>query len=251
MPIRAFVFDAYGTLFDPSSVVRAVETAFPGHGDFIAAVWRQKQLEYTWLRSAMGRFADFETVTREALLHAIRTVRPEPDERIVDALCAAFDRLSLFPEAREALAGLAGCRLAVLSNGSEAMLSALLAQAQLASFFPLVVGSDRVRAYKPHPEFYRAAVAALDLPAEEIALVSGNGFDLAGARHFGLATVRIERVPAGRLREATRDGGAIAPATVFSALRSQMDDLAGPPDHVCDSLLGLEAVAAEASRPRG
>ena len=244
MPIKAFAFDAYGTLFDPLSVARAVEAAFPGHGDFIGAVWRQKQLEYTWQRSAMGRFVDFETVTREALAYAIRTVRSAVDDRIVEALCAAFDRLSLFPDAKEVLERLGPQRRAILSNGSDAMLAALLAQAGIASFFPLVVSSDRVRAYKPHPEFYRAVVTALDLPPHEIALVSSNGFDLAGARHFGLSTIRIERVAPTRLREASSDGAAITPATAFSALRSQMDDLAGGPDHVCEDLRGLEAIAA-------
>ena len=244
MPIKAFAFDAYGTLFDPSSVVRAVEAAFPGQGAFIGGVWRQKQLEYTWLRSAMGRFDGFETVTREALVYAIRTVREAVDDRIVAALCPAFDRLSLYPEANEALAALSGRRLAILSNGSDAMLAALLAQAGVAGHFPIVVGSDQVRAYKPHPEFYRAAVTALDLPAEEIALVSSNGFDLAGAKHFGLGAIRIERLPGEALRQTTRDGPAVSPATAFAALRSQMDDFAGPPDHLCADLTGLAAIAA-------
>ena len=244
MPIKAFAFDAYGTLFDPLSVTRAVEAAFPGHGAFIAGVWRQKQLEYTWLRSAMGRWAPFETVTREALVHAILTVRDDADERIVEALCPAFDRLSLFPEAKEALASLEGRRIGILSNGSGDMLGALLAQAGVEGHFPVVVGSDQVRAYKPHPEFYRAAMTGFDLPPEEIALVSSNGFDLAGAKHFGLRTIRIERLPPERLRETTRDGGAISPATAFTALRSQMDDFAGAPDHVVSSLAGLVEIAA-------
>jgi len=243
MPIKAFAFDAYGTLFDPGSVARAVDAAFPGHGDFITALWRQKQLEYTWLRSAMGRFADFETVTREALVHAALTVRPALDERIAEALCAAFDRLAPYGEAREALDLLAGRRLAILSNGSDAMLSALLRQAELEAYFPVVIGSTTVGAYKPHPEFYRALTAALDLPPEEIALVSGNGFDLAGAKHFGLRTVRIARLSPEALREATQDGSAIGPATVFSSLRSQMDDLSGGPDETCASLLDLAAIA--------
>ena len=245
MPIKAFAFDAYGTLFDPTSVTRAVEAAFPGHGAFIAAVWRQQQLEYSWLRSAMGRWAPFETVTRDALIHAIGTVRDGADERIVAALCPAFDRLSLYPEAKAAVASLDGHRIGILSNGSGDMLAALLAQTGMQGRFPVVVGSDQIRAYKPHPEFYRAAMTAFDLPPEEIALVSSNGFDLAGAKHFGLRTIRIERLAPAALREATREGGAITPATAFTALRSQMDDFAGPPDHVLPSLAGLAEIASQ------
>lgn len=245
MPIKAFAFDAYGTLFDPASVTRAVEAAFPGHGAFIAGIWRQKQLEYTWQRSAMGRWAPFETVTREALVYAIGTVKGVVDDRIIEALCPAFDRLSFFPDAKEALAALAGARLAVLSNGSEAMLAALLAQAGIGDAFEVVLDSDQVRAYKPHPEFYRLATTALDLPPEEIALVSGNGFDLAGAKHFGLRTIRIQRLPAETLRDATQDGAAITPATAFAALRSQPDMIAGPPDHIIDSFVDLAGLAAQ------
>jgi 2-haloacid dehalogenase len=243
MPIKAIAFDAYGTLFDPASVSRAVEAAFPGHGDFIGAVWRQKQLEYTWQRSAMGRFADFGTVTREALVYAIRTVHAEVDERIVEEVCRGFDHLALYPEAKDALRRLGSHRLAVLSNGSDAMLAALLGGADIAAFFPTIVSSDRVRAFKPHPAFYHALVETLALPADEIALVSSNGFDLAGARHFGLATIRVERVPPARMREMTRDGAAIAPAAAFVALRSQMDEFAGSPDHVCRDLGGVVEIA--------
>ena len=122
----AYVFDAYGTLFDVHSAVRRHQQALGAHHQAFSDLWRTKQLEYTWQRSAMGRWAPFETVTREALVYAIGTVKGVVDERIVEALCPAFDRLSPFPDAKEALAALAGARLAVLSNGSEAMLEQIV-----------------------------------------------------------------------------------------------------------------------------
>ena len=246
--IKAFVFDAYGTLFDPQSVSPSVEAAFPGRGTFITHVWRQKQLEYTWQRTSMGAFADFATVTRDALEYAIRTIAPDPDIAVIEQLCERFNCLDLYPDAADALVRLRQHRLTILSNGSSAMLSALLRHADLQSVFEHVVSSDDVARYKPHPDIYRAIVARMELPPSQINLVSSNGFDLAGAKHFGLQTVRIERVSPTALRDTVSTTAPITSETAFLALRSQMDLFAGQPDFICASLLDMvQAVTANAS----
>lgn len=250
--IRAFVFDAYGTLFDPQSVSPSVEAAFPSRGTFITHVWRQKQLEYTWQRTSMNAFAEFATLTRDALEYAIRTVAPDADTTVMERLCERFNDLDLYPDAADALVRLRQHRLAILSNGSSAMLGALLRHADLQSVFEHVVSSDDIARYKPHPDMYRAIVARLELPPHQIALVSSNGFDLAGAKHFGLQTVRIERVSPTTLRGSLSSTAPITSETAFLALRSQMDLFAGQPDFICASLLDMvKAVTANASAING
>jgi len=250
MPIQAFVFDAYGTLFDTQSVAAATEAAFPPYGDLIAQVWRQKQLEYTWLRSAMAAHADFETVTREALLYALGTLAIEAPQAVVDEVCAAFDHLEPYPDARETLTQLSGYRLAILSNGSPAMLTALLGHAGFDRFFEAVVSAEPTRFYKPHPAVYGALTHALGLQPADILLVSSNGFDLAGARHFGLQTARIGRLLPEHLRERLADPTRVAPQTMFAALRSQPDIFAGQPHFACTALHDLIALAPSIARSR-
>src|ERR1700752_3657037 len=101
--IKAFVFDAYGTLFDPQSVSPSVEAAFPGRGTFITHVWRQKQLEYTWQLNSMEAFVEFASVTRDALEYAIRTVTPDAEITVIERLCERFNYLDLYPDAADAL----------------------------------------------------------------------------------------------------------------------------------------------------
>jgi 2-haloacid dehalogenase len=241
--IKAFVFDAYGTLFDLQSVWRSVDAAFPGRGVFITQIWRQKQLEYTWQRTAMDSFADFAILTRDALEFAIKTTSPDVDIKVVARLCERFNHLDLYPDAAEALSALWQRRLAILSNGSKAMLSALLHHADLQSTFEHVVSSDDVGRYKPHPDVYKAIATRMKLPPDQIALVSSNGFDLAGAKHFGLHTVRIERVSPVALRETISATTPITTETAFLALRSQMDLFAGEPDFICASLFDVVKIA--------
>ena len=250
MRVEVLAFDAYGTLFDTQSVAAATEAAFPSHGDLIAQVWRQKQLEYTWLRSAMAAHADFETVTREALLYALGTVGIEAPQAVIDHVCAAFDQLDPYPDARETLTRLSDYRLAILSNGSPAMLKALLSHAGFDHFFDAVVSAEPTGFYKPHPAVYDALTGALGLPPAEILLVSSNGFDLAGARHFGLGTARIGRLSREHLRDRLTDASSISPQTMFAALRSQPDFFAGPPDVTCTALHDLIALAPSIAKAR-
>jgi 2-haloacid dehalogenase len=239
LPIKAFVFDVYGTLYNPQSVATAIEVLFPGYGDYLAYVWRQKQLEYSWLRTAMGCYADFAVVTRDALIYALATLALSPSAAAVDGLCQSFDRLAPFSDAATALNGLTSFRLAILSNGSPTMLSALLGQSNFARHFEEVISVDRNRVYKPHPSTYRSVAEALALAPEEILLISSNGFDLAGAKQFGLKTLRIKRAAL----DPPREGDAQPLRLVFSALRSQLEAFGGEPDFECSSLLDIVTLA--------
>src|ERR1700712_500503 len=112
MTVKAFVFDAYGTLYDVQSVHRAIDAAFPGHGDYITQIWRLKQLEYTWLRSLMRRYEDFRVVTRDSLRYTLGTIGLTADSALLDRIVDAYNQLSPYPEAAEALASLGDYRLA-------------------------------------------------------------------------------------------------------------------------------------------
>ncbi len=112
--IEAFVFDAYGTLYDVQSVADVTDAAFPGHGEYVTQVWRLKQLEYSWLRSIMGRYQDFWTVTQESLVYTLKTVGLDPDQKFFEEITDAYNRLRPYPDAEEALAALGGYRLAIL-----------------------------------------------------------------------------------------------------------------------------------------
>jgi 2-haloacid dehalogenase len=192
---RAFVFDAYGTLFDTQSTQARVEAACPGYGTVITQLWRLKQLEYTWLRSLMGEpFVDFWTVTRQSLRFALDSAgcRLPPDA--LDDLAAEYNRLKPYPEVRAALAALPAPR-AILSNGSQAMLDALVEHAGFGDVLDAVISIDAARVYKPHPACYALVEELLHVAREDVVFVSSNGFDLAGAKRFGFTTLRVNRAP--------------------------------------------------------
>jgi 2-haloacid dehalogenase len=204
-PPRAFVFDAYGTLFDVHSVVEAARTVTPDpHA--LSLLWRQKQLEYTWLRSVMERYEDFWVVTGQALRYALRRLGITATEAQVEALMDAYLTLLPFPEVPSALRTLASTPLAILSNGSPRMLEAAVQSSGLAGVFAHVLSVDAVRVYKPSPRVYELAPLALALAPEEIVFVSSNGWDVAGAAAFGFRTCWCNRAnaPAEEL-EATPD----------------------------------------------
>src|SRR6201996_7770134 len=126
MPIKAVVFDAYGTLYDIQSVAAVTEQAFLGYGEIITQIWRIKQLEYTWLRSLMRRYEDFSVVTRESLAYTLRVLGLKYDAAAFDRIMNKYLHLDLYPDASTALAALKGRKLAILSNGSSDMLNALV-----------------------------------------------------------------------------------------------------------------------------
>jgi len=191
--IQAVVFDAYGTLFDVHSVVQCCDSLFPGNGARLSQLWRSKQLEYSWLRSLMGRYEDFGSVTRAALRHACASLALELSEAGTQSLMEEYLRLAPYPEVGDALRRLHDRKLAILSNGSPAMLEPLLGNAGLAAHFHAVLSVDERRIYKPHPSVYRLAPERLGVPAASIAFVSSNFWDVAGAASFGFRPYWINR----------------------------------------------------------
>jgi 2-haloacid dehalogenase len=190
---RALVFDAYGTLYDVQSVDGAVAEFCGDKAQLVTQLWRQKQLEYSWLRGLMGDYRDFWAVTRAALEFALDAAGVAVKREICDRLMAKYLALDLYPEAREALTALKGYKLAILSNGSPAMLEALVHASGVASLFEVVISVDRVRTYKPDPKCYELAISALGVGKDEVLFVSSNGFDVAGAKHFGFDVAWIDR----------------------------------------------------------
>ncbi len=192
-PPRAFLFDAYGTLFDVHSVAEAGR-AVTDDPQALTALWRQKQLEYTWLRSLMERYVDFWAVTQTALSFALRRLGLRPSPAQADALMDAYLSLATFPEVKAALAALAPAPLGILSNGSPRMLDAAIASAGLDGAFQHVISVDAVRVYKPSPRVYELGPRAFGLPAGEILFVSSNAWDIAGAGTFGYRTCWCNRL---------------------------------------------------------
>jgi 2-haloacid dehalogenase len=193
MPLEALVFDAYGTLFDVHSVIERCEELWPGNGAAVSQLWRSKQLEYTWLRSLMGRYDDFETITADALRHACATLHLGCDDARVAELMNAYRQLETFPEVRAVLATLKGRKRAILSNGSPDMLNALVHASGLAREFDAVISVDALKIYKPDPRVYQLAVDALGVEASRIGFVSSNCWDACGAQSFGFNAYWINR----------------------------------------------------------
>jgi 2-haloacid dehalogenase len=193
--IRGYVFDAYGTLFDVHSVVEAGRqiTADPAT---LSATWRQKQLEYTWLRALMGDYLDFWAVTESALRYTIRRLALAATEAQVRRLMDAYLALAPFPEVTAALERLGGRPRAILSNGTPAMLAAAVASSGLGAHLEHVLSVDAVRTYKPSRAVYALGPRALGIPPAELLFVSSNGWDVAGAKAFGYRVAWCNRTGA-------------------------------------------------------
>ena len=193
--MKACVFDAYGTLFDVHSVIDAGRalTADPAA---LSMLWRQKQLEYTWLRTLMGRYEDFWAVTDAALRYAVQRLGLSASETQLRALMETYHRLACFPDVREALASLRAVPRAILSNGSPAMLAAAMRSSGLEPLVEHVISVDRVRQYKPAPAVYALGSETLGVAAEELLFVSSNAWDVAGAKAFGYQVAWCNRLGA-------------------------------------------------------
>jgi 2-haloacid dehalogenase len=193
--ISALVFDAYGTLFDVHSVTRLAESLFPGKGAALSVAWRSKQLEYTWLRTLMGRYEDFSRVTRSALEWSLEYLRIEADENALRALTDEYRRLATFPEVRGVIESLSQARpLAILSNGHPEMLEAVVDHNGLRSFFRGGIHSVHpAHVFKPHTSVYRIAEDELGVPRAMMGFVSSNGWDAAGAKSFGFRAYWVNR----------------------------------------------------------
>jgi 2-haloacid dehalogenase len=195
MAIRGFVFDAYGTLFDVHSVVEAGRALTPDPLA-LSVLWRQKQLEYTWLRSLMGRYEDFWMVTEAALRHSVKRLGLAASDADLARLMNAYHTLACFPEVPEALARLTGRPRAILSNGAPRMLASAVASSRLDHLVEHVISVDRVKIYKPAPAVYALGPSTLGVPAEELLFVSSNAWDVAGAKAFGYRVAWCNRAGA-------------------------------------------------------
>jgi 2-haloacid dehalogenase len=194
MRLEALVFDAYGTLYDVHSVVRRCEALFPGKGSELSRLWRAKQLEYTWLRSLMGRYVPFSSVTRDALGHACASMGLDPGSEAIAGLMAEYNRLDTYADVPKAFAGFGRVKKAILSNGSPDMLASLVAHSGLQ--LDAVISVDEVRMFKPAPPVYELAVRRLAVARERIGFVSSNCWDALGAKSFGFTVFWINRTRA-------------------------------------------------------
>jgi 2-haloacid dehalogenase len=190
--LKALVFDAYGTLFDVHSVQARCESLWPGKGAALSQAWRTKQLEYTWQRSLMRRYAPFSQVTEEALLYACEALGLQVDEKQKQTLLAEYRKLALYSDVKAMSKFQA--KLAILSNGSPDMLAPLVAQSGLR--FDAVLSVDEIRIYKPDPAVYELAVEKLQIAKKDIGFVSSNGWDAQGAKSFGFTVFWINRAGA-------------------------------------------------------
>lgn len=201
--IRACVFDAYGTIFDfASAVARCPDVSEPAR-TALTSLWREKQLQYTWLRTLQGRYVDFWQVTGDALDFALDSL-DIPLYGLRERLMNVYLSLPAFPEVSNMLLSLrrSGFTTAILSNGSPAMLDAVVSGAGLAGLFDAVLSADAVGAFKTHPKVYQYALDQLGVAASAVSFQSSNAWDAHGAADFGMHAVwcnrygqRRERLP--------------------------------------------------------
>ena len=190
---EAFVFDAYGTLYDVHSVAARCESNWPGKGAQLSLLWRTKQLEYTWQRSLMQRYAPFSTVTRDALAYSCEVLKLELSVAQMEALMAEYLNLSLYPDVARTLQAL-NTRKAILSNGSPDMLLPLVQNSGLE--LDAVISVDELRIFKPAPQVYALAVEKLHLDHSKVGFVSSNCWDAMGAKSYGFNVYWINRAGA-------------------------------------------------------
>jgi 2-haloacid dehalogenase len=192
--IRACAFDAYGTLFDTAAAAVRCKDALGDKLDRLAALWREKQLQYSWLRTMAGRHADFWQVTGDALDFALDALGVN-DDALRTRLMELYFMLDAYPEAPAVIGGLraSGLPLSILSNGSPRMLEAAITYAKMDGVFDPVFSVEEVGAFKTSPKVYARAVERIGVPAASIAFVTANGWDAYAASAFGLRVVWCNR----------------------------------------------------------
>ena len=218
-PPEAVLFDAYGTLFDVYSVALAAEQLFPGKGEALALLWRDKQIDYTRLLTMSGRYQPFWEVTRAGLRYAALRLKLELDRAGEDRLMNEYRHLSAFPENLPVLQALKarGVRAGILSNGDPDMLAVAIKSAGFAGLIDPVLSVHGVRRFKTDAAAYRLGPDALQLPARKILFVSSNCWDAVGATWFGYTTLWVNRAGAPLEQLDTE------PSRVGSSLRDVLD----------------------------
>jgi 2-haloacid dehalogenase len=192
--IDVCVFDAYGTLFDYSSAAARCKDKLADDWQAFSELWRRKQLEYTWLRSLMGRHSDFWNVTGESLDYALAAFgRKDPSLRAL--LMQQYLSLDCFPEVVDMLQGLrkAGMKTAILSNGSPTMLTAAVNSSGVGRILDAAFSVEKVGVFKPHPSVYQIVVDEMAIAANRVCFLSSNGWDVAGGAAFGFRAVWVNR----------------------------------------------------------
>jgi 2-haloacid dehalogenase len=192
--VEACLFDAYGTLFDFASAAERCRDVLGDRTAALTTLWRDKQIQYAWLRSLQNRYVDFAEVTAQALDYALRALAID-DAVLRSRLLALYGSLAPFPEVAGVLRRLreSGYCTAILSNGSPAMLSPLVAQAGLGDLLDAVLSVDEVRVFKTHPRVYQLALDRLKTTAEKVCFVSSNAWDAWAASDFGMRVVWCNR----------------------------------------------------------
>ncbi|MDA7458718.1 haloacid dehalogenase type II [Planktomarina temperata] len=195
MYLKSIAFDAYGTLFDVYSVSSLAEELFPGKGAQLSTIWRDKQIEYTRLRTLCDKYADFWQVTGDALDYACATLGLEPTPSSRGRLMGQYAEHSAFPENAEQLLRLkdAGINLSILSNGTPWMLDQAVKASGLEGYFEHILSVDAVKRFKTAPEAYQMGPDALGCHTKEILFVSSNCWDICGATWFGYRTIWLNR----------------------------------------------------------
>lgn len=193
--LRALAFDAYGTLFDVFSVTALCDKLFPGSGNALAQLWRMKQLQYSLLRSLMGRYKDFWQLTEDGLVYASKSLKLDLTADKRKQLMDAYLSLAAFPDVKPGLEALKqqGLRLAILSNGEPRMLAAAVKSAGIAALLDRIISADEVKIFKPSPRVYALAAQRLKVDNAEVGFVSSNPWDVNGAASAGLRTFWIQR----------------------------------------------------------
>jgi 2-haloacid dehalogenase len=221
------LFDAYGTLFDVYSVGLLAEQLFPGFGDRLAVLWRDKQIEYTRMTSMSGHYRPFWDLTRAGLRFAALRLNLSLDGSAEDRLMNQYRHLSAFPENREVLHTLKerGIPTGILSNGDPEMLGVAVKSAGFSGLLAHVLSVHALRKYKTDPAVYALGTQALNLPAHEIVFVSSNGWDAVGATWFGYTTLWVNRagLPIEQLDT--------APTRIGTSLRDVLDFFPAPKTH--------------------
>lgn len=225
--VTALCFDMYGTLCDTSSVTAALRAELDLPAGVVAdvdALWRRKQLQYSYQLAQMGTYRPFRSATADALEYALSFYGCDPDEAARGRILEAYDHLDPFPDALDALARLEGeYALSILSNGNPEMLAALAGNAGIDEYVECVISADEVATFKPDPAVYENAADRLGRDIDDCALVSANAWDVAGAAQAGMGAYRVDRA------------------------NEPMETIGGEPDLAVDSLAALADALTDAS----